>query len=436
MNFEHQKAFKLTFSSLFVTLDNLVGNVQDNNYKTVIGNSKREAALLEVDRRYECVISSNRAYKIDEVSAGIEDLYKIAHGIYFRTDIHGKSVRVTRKVDRATVAAQKMRNLGDAVSSVVTRGALNSEEAREVLSHARDILDTTFSEKNQLSGKIGVHKRHYLNETYKPDNPFAYLRAAKGKITRASKRTRSFQYSGVPSSMFILEEGVKTYYSFDTKRILFAQTPEFSPRANKQNSRGAQEPEHAIDFSPRVLDSERITFAQTPARPEQKVIEYPEPSVELVTLPAKKPDFLPESQEWVPDAFIDYELIKRQNDFGWTDWDYDTPKSKKRHRHKLTMPKISMRNTLDFFVPVRDIINISSGSRNESCRRPVWSRVLTAVWLTALFGTFAVEATRYFTKPTNSHESVKSYEIIQNPILSPEYSPATDSVLSYNAHSL
>ena len=100
------------------------------------------------------------------------------------------------------------------------------------------------------------------------------------------------------------------------------------------------------------------------------------------------------------------------------------------------MPKISMRNTLDFFVPVRDIINISSGSRNESCRRPVWSRVLTAVWLTALFGTFAVEATRYFTKPTNSHESVKSYEIIQNPILSPEYSPATDSVLSYNAHSL
>jgi len=202
-----------------VTLDNLVGNVQGNNYKTVIGNSKRETAILEVDRRYECVISSNRAYKIDEVSAGIEDLYKVANNIYFRTDVHGKPVKITRRVDRATVAAQKIRHLGDAVSSAVTQGTLSSEEAREVLSHAREILDITFSEKRQLLGKIGVHKRNYLNETYKPDNPFAYLRAAKGKITRASKRTQSFQYMSLPSSFFILKEGVKTYYSFDNERI-------------------------------------------------------------------------------------------------------------------------------------------------------------------------------------------------------------------------
>ncbi len=59
--------------------------------------------------------------------------------------------------------------------------------------------------------------------------------------------------------------------NLDTERILFAQTPDFSPRANKQNSRGfrnqgflrvlkdrsprhAQEPEHTPDFSPQVLD--------------------------------------------------------------------------------------------------------------------------------------------------------------------------------------
>ena len=380
-----------------MTLDNLVGNVQGNNYKTVIGNSKRETAILEVDRRYECVISSNRAYKIDEVSAGIEDLYKVANNIYFRTDVHGKPVKITRRVDRATVAAQKIRHLGDAVSSAVTQGTLSSEEAREVLSHAREILDITFSEKRQLLGKIGVHKRNYLNETYKPDNPFAYLRAAKGKITRASKRTQSFQYMSLPSSFFILKEGVKTYYSFD---------------------------------------NERITFAQTPARPEQKVIEYPESSVERATLPAKKSDSLPESQEWVPDTFIDYDLIKRQNESGWTDWDYGLPESRRRHHHKSIIPKISMRDTLDFFAPVRDIIDFGLGSRDKPRRKPIWLRVLTTVWLTALLGTFAFETMRYFTKPTNSHESIKSYEIIQNPTLSPEYSPARGGVLSYNAGSL
>ena len=41
---------------------------------------------------------------------------------------------------------------------------------------------------------------------------------------------------------------------FDTEKIKFAQTPYFSSRASKFNFRGVQEPEHAPDFSPRVLD--------------------------------------------------------------------------------------------------------------------------------------------------------------------------------------
>jgi len=40
----------------------------------------------------------------------------------------------------------------------------------------------------------------------------------------------------------------------DTEKIKFAQTPYFSSRESKLNFRGAQEPEHAPDFSPRVLD--------------------------------------------------------------------------------------------------------------------------------------------------------------------------------------
>ncbi len=42
-------------------------------------------------------------------------------------------------------------------------------------------------------------------------------------------------------------------YFVDTERIRFAQTPDFSLRASKPNSRGAQEPEYIPDFSPRVL---------------------------------------------------------------------------------------------------------------------------------------------------------------------------------------
>jgi len=40
----------------------------------------------------------------------------------------------------------------------------------------------------------------------------------------------------------------------DTEKIKFAQTPYFSSRESKLNFRGAQEPEHAPDFTPRVLD--------------------------------------------------------------------------------------------------------------------------------------------------------------------------------------
>ena len=41
---------------------------------------------------------------------------------------------------------------------------------------------------------------------------------------------------------------------FETSRFAFAQSLYFSPRASKSNLDGAQEPEHAPDFSPRVLD--------------------------------------------------------------------------------------------------------------------------------------------------------------------------------------
>ncbi|MEK6933572.1 MAG: hypothetical protein AABW75_01710 [Nanoarchaeota archaeon] len=40
----------------------------------------------------------------------------------------------------------------------------------------------------------------------------------------------------------------------ETSRFVFAQSPYFSSRASKSNLDGAQEPEHAPDFSPRVLD--------------------------------------------------------------------------------------------------------------------------------------------------------------------------------------
>ncbi|MEK6934045.1 MAG: hypothetical protein AABW75_04165, partial [Nanoarchaeota archaeon] len=40
----------------------------------------------------------------------------------------------------------------------------------------------------------------------------------------------------------------------ETSRFVFAQSPYFSSRASKSNLDGAQEPEHAPDFSPKVLD--------------------------------------------------------------------------------------------------------------------------------------------------------------------------------------
>ncbi|MEK6933246.1 MAG: hypothetical protein AABW75_00025 [Nanoarchaeota archaeon] len=40
----------------------------------------------------------------------------------------------------------------------------------------------------------------------------------------------------------------------ETLRFVFAQSPYFSSRASKSNLDGAQEPEHAPNFSQRVLD--------------------------------------------------------------------------------------------------------------------------------------------------------------------------------------
>ncbi|MEK6933428.1 MAG: methyltransferase domain-containing protein [Nanoarchaeota archaeon] len=44
-------------------------------------------------------------------------------------------------------------------------------------------------------------------------------------------------------------------FPFETSRFVFAQPSCFSSRASKSNLDGAQEPEHAPDFSPRVLDN-------------------------------------------------------------------------------------------------------------------------------------------------------------------------------------
>ncbi|MEK6933384.1 MAG: hypothetical protein AABW75_00735 [Nanoarchaeota archaeon] len=43
-------------------------------------------------------------------------------------------------------------------------------------------------------------------------------------------------------------------YFFETSRFVFAQSSYFSSRASKSNLDGAQEPEHAPEFSPMVLD--------------------------------------------------------------------------------------------------------------------------------------------------------------------------------------
>lgn len=43
-------------------------------------------------------------------------------------------------------------------------------------------------------------------------------------------------------------------YEFETSRFAFAQSPYFSSWVSKSNLDGAQEPKHAPDFSPRVLD--------------------------------------------------------------------------------------------------------------------------------------------------------------------------------------
>jgi len=40
----------------------------------------------------------------------------------------------------------------------------------------------------------------------------------------------------------------------ETSRFVFAQSPYFSSWVSKSNLDGAQEPKHALDFSPRVLD--------------------------------------------------------------------------------------------------------------------------------------------------------------------------------------
>lgn len=48
---------------------------------------------------------------------------------------------------------------------------------------------------------------------------------------------------------------IKEQYDFvETSRFVFAQSSYFSLRVRKSNLDGAQEPEHAPDFSPRVLD--------------------------------------------------------------------------------------------------------------------------------------------------------------------------------------
>jgi len=42
----------------------------------------------------------------------------------------------------------------------------------------------------------------------------------------------------------------------ETSRFVFAQSPYFSSQVSKSNLDGAQEPEHAPEFIPRVLDIE------------------------------------------------------------------------------------------------------------------------------------------------------------------------------------
>lgn len=365
-----------------MTIDTLVG-AAPMQYTSVGTMSARSRALSEVVHQYESVIHSNRGYQMGEVSAGIQDLYSIARGKYDRTTMKGTKVKVTRKVDRATIAAQKVRTLGSVVSSAVANGSLSSQEAREVLQHAQDILRTTFSEKKDHGGKIGVHKSHYLNNTYTPDNPFAYLRSARGKITRASKKTHSFQYSEVPASLFALEEGVKTYYSSD-------------------------------NLLPKTLESSSS-------------------SSEAVSVPLSSSSSL-DSPKWIPTAYFDHDLIKKQNEAGWTDRDFDTPPLRRRHR-TFNLSRISTRGALDFFTPVCDIIDPGLGSRNKPHRKPVWSRVLTAVWLTALLGTFAVEANRYFTKQAHSQESVQKYESVQHPMASLE-SASSASDVTFHSHGM
>ena len=53
--------------------------------------------------------------------------------------------------------------------------------------------------------------------------------------------------------MEIIKKYDKLY--FDTKKIIFAQTRYFSGEIRKNNLRGAQEPQHAPDFSLWVLDN-------------------------------------------------------------------------------------------------------------------------------------------------------------------------------------
>ena len=47
------------------------------------------------------------------------------------------------------------------------------------------------------------------------------------------------------------------HFDVDTKKIIFAQTRYFSGEIRKNNLRGAQEPQHAPDFSLWVLDNTR-----------------------------------------------------------------------------------------------------------------------------------------------------------------------------------
>ncbi|MEK6934238.1 MAG: hypothetical protein AABW75_05175 [Nanoarchaeota archaeon] len=44
------------------------------------------------------------------------------------------------------------------------------------------------------------------------------------------------------------------FLDVETSRFVFAQSPCLSSRASKSNLDGAQEPEHAPEFSPMVLD--------------------------------------------------------------------------------------------------------------------------------------------------------------------------------------